>query len=672
MTGALARKAREAFAPGGPLSAVLRGYEPRPGQSRLAEAWAETLSRGGILAAEAATGIGKTLAYLVPIVLSGRKAVVSTGTRTLQQQLADNDIPVVRKALSVPFSCVVVKGRGNYLCRARWKRFAAEPLFEFADEAGRFERMREFAETTRTGDFSECPGIPEDFRAWGEVNSRTEMCDSSSCPEAEGCFLLEVRRRAAAADIVVANHHLFFADLALRAKTGGGPDVLPEHEVVVLDEAHGIEEVASSFFGVSVSLWRAQELCRDLSRACGRSGSGVGPAAASAETFRRAAESLFRSPGGGEGKGRFLLPEPGKDPSFERGVEGLRMAGEDLCLALSTCTEGKGSAGGDRGSGSAAGDAETLLRRARSYVEDLCGILAPAAGGTVRWAERRGSSVTFCRTPVEVSGILPDVLWSARAPVLLTSATLSVSGDLSFFLDRVGLRGVDAGELIVDNEFDFAHRALVFVPEGLPDPGEEGFPAAAVRETAAILELSGGGALVLCTSYRVLGKLEEGLRKGLPYPLYVQGEAPRPHLLRAFRDEEDAVLIGTGTFWEGIDVPGVSLRCVIIDKLPFASPSDPVVAARIEAVRGRGGDPFSEYQLPGAVLALRQGVGRLLRRGDDYGVVALLDRRVLSKGYGSVFRANLPDMSWTRDPGTVGKFFLERRRGEPRRKEDGE
>jgi ATP-dependent DNA helicase DinG len=667
MATGLAQEVRNVFSPGGALSATLRGYEPRPGQSRLAAAWADAIGRGEILLAEAATGIGKTLAYLVPIVLSGRKAIVSTGTRTLQQQLVENDIPIVRRALSIPFSCVVLKGRGNYLCLRRWKRFAAEPLFEFAREARHFDRMLTFAETTRTGDLSECPGVPDDFRAWGEVNSRTEMCDASVCGEAERCFLMEARRRAADADLVVVNHHLFFAGLALRARPGSGPDVLPDHEVLVLDEAHGIEEVASSFFGISVSLWRAQELCRDLLRAFGKSGDARRPAVAATESFRRAAESLFGAAGAGEAKGRFLIPDPGVDPSFERRTGELRCAGEDLCLALST------GGGDDSASGSAppaSGDAEALLRRARSFVEDFSGIFCRDAEGMVAWGERRGHSVTFCRTPVEVSTILADVLWSGRAPVLLTSATLSVSGDLSYFRERSGLGGVDVKELIVDNEFDFARKALVFVPAELPDPGDEGFPAVAVRETAGILALSGGGALVLCTSYRVLGALEEGLRGDLPFTLYVQGEAPRPHLLRAFREEEDAVLIGTGTFWEGIDVPGESLRCVIIDKLPFASPSDPVVAARIDAIRRRGGDPFSGYQLPEAVLALRQGVGRLLRRGDDFGVVALLDRRVVSRSYGAVFRANLPEMPWTRDAGEVKEFFRRHRREEPPKKEE--
>jgi ATP-dependent DNA helicase DinG len=268
-----------------------------------------------------------------------------------------------------------------------------------------------------------------------------------------------------------------------------------------------------------------------------------------------------------------------------------------------------------------------------------------------------------------VSGILADLLWSASGSALLTSATLSVSGELSYFRERVGLGGVAAKELIVDNEFDFARKALAYVPAGLPDPGDEGFPAAAARETAAILSRSGGGALVLCTSYRTMGALEELLRDTLPFTLYVQGDGPRMHLLRAFRDEEDAVLIGTGTFWEGIDVPGESLRCVIIDKLPFAPPADPVVAARMRAVRERGGDPFAEYQLPEAVLALRQGVGRLLRREDDFGVVALLDHRVLSRSYGTVFRENLPPMTWTREPGTVSEFFGRFRRVKPPERE---
>jgi len=659
-------RVRAAFSPGGPLSGALRGFEPRPGQLRLAAAWAAALSRGEILVAEAATGIGKTLAYLVPVVLSGSRAILSTGTRTLQQQLVENDVPIVREALSAPFSCVVVKGRANYLCRRRWKAFAAEPLFEFAREAAHFDRMQAFAETTRTGDLSECAGVPEDFRAWGEVNARSEVCDSSRCADVERCFLMEVRRRAAAADVVVVNHHLFFADLALRSKSGGHPDVLPSPDVVVLDEAHGVEEVASSFFGLSVSLRRAQELCRDISRSGGKGGEGWRSLLPAAEAFRRASEGLFASVG--EGQGRFPLRRISEDASFVRRAEEVRRAGDELCLAISSCRDSRPSGGREAaaaGGDPREGDAEALLRRARSFVEDFTGLLAPDPGSTVAWGERRGHSVTFCRTPVEVSGILADLLWSASGSALLTSATLSVSGELSYFRERIGLGGVAAKELIVDNEFDFARKALAYVPAGLPDPGDEGFPAAAARETAAILSQSGGGALVLCTSYRTMGALEELLRDALPFTLYVQGDGPRMHLLRAFRNEEDAVLIGTGTFWEGIDVPGESLRCVIIDKLPFAPPADPVVAARMRAVRDRGGDPFADYQLPEAVLALRQGVGRLLRREDDFGVVALLDHRVLSRSYGAVFRENLPPMTWTREPGTVSEFFGRFRRVKP-------
>ena len=286
------------------------------------------------------------------------------------------------------------------------------------------------------------------------------------------------------------------------------------------------------------------------------------------------------------------------------------------------------------------------------------------------WAERRGASVSLHRTPVEVSPVLSGALWGEPIPFLLTSATLSVSGDLSYFRERVGLARVDARELIVDNEFDFAGRALFYVPQGLPDPSDSAFPAAAAEETREILSCSGGGALVLCTSYRTLSALTEALRGTLPHTLYVQGDAPRAHLLRAFREGEDTVLIGTGTFWEGVDVPGASLRCVVIDKLPFASPSDPVTSARIRVLRDRGADPFMEYQLPEAVLSLRQGVGRLLRRGDDYGVVALLDRRVSTRGYGELFRANLPPARWTDDRAEVAAFFR-RFHGEKEKEEKG-
>ncbi len=658
---------REAFAAGGPLDRALPGFEPRPGQVRLATAWANSLARGEILVAEAGTGSGKTLAYLIPSILSGRKTIVSTGTKTLQQQIVENDIPLVRKALKVSFSCAVVKGRGNYLCLRRWKSFAAEPLFEFSREAEYYDRMRRFAATTRTGDISECPGIPDDFHAWSEVNARSETCDGSSCQDTERCFLAEIRRRAQAADLVVVNHHLYFADLAIRMRKEGFPEpvgraggdrggeVLPGADDVIFDEAHGIEETASSFFGTSVSLGRVQELHRDLRRCAARDEQAWRLVPPAAEEFRRAADALYRSVGSGEG--RFVLPRAGADRAFDRLFADLQRAGEELSQAVSA-TPVFLSLGTD-----SAGEAESLLRRVDSFLADIVSLRTADPATAVVWGERRGNAVTLQRTPVEISKFLAEGLWSRGFPVLLTSATLSVSGTLAYFRERVGLAEVDAKDLIVDNEFDFAGKALVYVPAGLPDPGDDAFPASAAGEVAEILRLSGGGGLILCTSYRTLGALVEGLRGTVSHPLLVQGDAPRTHLLRIFREDADAVLVGTGTFWEGIDVPGESLRCVVIDKLPFAPPGDPVVTARIRAIRDRGGDPFAEYQVPEAVLALRQGIGRLLRRSDDFGVIALLDRRVVTRGYGAVFRENLPEMPWTRERSAVADFFRRFRTG---------
>lgn len=659
--GDLARRVGMAISPGGPLAEAMKGFEPRPGQLRMAMAWADALENSRILVAEAATGIGKTLAYLVPAILSGRRTIVSTGTRTLQQQLLASEIPLVRDATGHPFSCAVLKGRANYLCLRRWRRFRDEPLFEFAKETAYFEAMRAFAETTRTGDIAEARGVPEDARVWGDVNARSEMCDPASCGETGRCFLAEARRRAASADVVVVNHHLFFADLSLRARLAGPQgghggeeerpgEVLPRAEAVVFDEAHGIEETASLFFGVSVSLGRARELSRDLRRAAaGMGGAGAGLLALS-EQFRLAAESAFDAVG--EGDGRLTIGGiPGRARFGEKAGSLLRAGGE---LSLSLSTEAAGAA---RPAADAAQDREALLRRVRSFLEDLESVLRTDSAEAVAWAERRGGAVALHRTPIEVSPVLSESLWGDPIPFLLTSATLSVSGDLSYFRERVGLTRVEPRELIVDNEFDFAERTLFYVPRGLPAPSEASFPSAAAAETRELLDCSGGGALVLCTSYRTLSALEEALRGEVPYTLYVQGDAPRAQLLKEFRDGEDTVLIGTGTFWEGVDVPGASLRCVIIDKLPFASPSDPVTSARIRSLRERGIDPFAAFQLPEAVLALRQGVGRLLRRGDDYGVVALLDERVASRRYGELFRANLPPMRWTRDRSDVAAFF---------------
>jgi ATP-dependent DNA helicase DinG len=663
----LREKVRRVFAPGGALQSSLPGFEPRPGQLRLAESWADAIESGRVLVAEAATGIGKTLAYLVPAILSGGRTLVATGTKTLQQQLVDHDIPMLRNAIDVPFAYAVLKGRGNYLCRARWKRFAAEPLFEFAREARWFDSIALFAETTRTGDISECEGVPDDLRAWHEINSRSDACDPSACADADRCFLMAARRKAAEADLVVANHHLFFADLALRGKVAGVDarrrpgELLPPADILVFDEAHGIEEAAASFFGTTVTLGRAIELCRDLKRA---GSAGIAsesapwqawrPILPATEAFHRAADAFFASV---TGEGRALIPGAGKDPRFHSTAAAMTEFGEELAQLLH---EGPvaGLPGGD-----ALRDAEALQRRVRVFLDDFAAILDADPGQAVSWAERRGHAVTLCRTPVEIGPTLADAMWADPPPTLLASATLSVAGDLAYFKARVGLAAVAAADLIVDNEFDFAGQSLAYVPKGLPDPSDPAFPAAAGEEAVRILGLSGGGALVLCTSYRILTSLAAALRRELRCTVLVQGEAPRSQLLRAFRDDEDAVLVGTGTFWEGIDVPGASLRCVVIDKLPFAPPGDPVVEARIKAIRDRGGDPFGEYQVPEAVLALRQGVGRLLRRGDDYGVVALLDHRVVSRGYGGLFRKSLPPMRWTREIGDVEKLFRHFREG---------
>lgn len=661
--GTLREQVRRVFAPGGALQSSLPGFEPRPGQLRLAESWADAISGGSVLVAEAATGIGKTLAYLVPAILSGGKTLVATGTKTLQQQLVDHDIPLLRDAIDIPFSYAVMKGRGNYLCRLRWKRFFSEPLFEFAREARFFDAIAEFAAVTRSGDISECEGVPDDLRVWSEIVSRSDSCDPSACDQADRCYLLTARRRASEADLVVANHHLFFADLALRGKVGinsdGGrrypAELLPPADIVVFDEAHGIEEAAASFFGTTVTLGRTIELCRDLARAGGAGVAATGtpgaawrPVLPATEAFRRAADAFFASVGG---EGRALMPPPGKDPQFHSAASAMAGFGEELAQLLH---EGPvaGLPGGD-----ALRDAESLERRVRTFLDDLAAVLETDPARAVSWIERRGHAVTLCRTPVEIAPTLAAAMWEQPPPTLLASATLSVAGDLSYFKTRVGLGSVAATDLIVDNEFDFAEQSLAYVPEGVPDPSDPAFPAEAGRAAARILRLSGGGALVLCTSYRNLSLLAATLRAELPYTIFVQGEAPRARLLRAFRDEEDAVLVGTGTFWEGIDVPGASLRCVVIDKLPFAPPGDPVVEARIKAIRDRGGDPFAEYQVPEAVLSLRQGVGRLLRRGDDYGVVALLDHRVMTRSYGALFRKSLPPMRWTRAIGEVERLF---------------
>ncbi|MBI5441323.1 MAG: ATP-dependent DNA helicase [Deltaproteobacteria bacterium] len=628
------------FSSGGPLAAALPGYGPRPAQLALASAVAETLSDGGVLLAEAGTGTGKTLAYLVPAVAAGKKVVVSTATKTLQAQILEKDVPLLSRALGRPVAAVLLKGRQNYLCLRRFERFRAAGSLRLGREGRLLDRLEHWAGRTETGDRAELSGVPEDFWAWNDVCSTAETCWGSRCPREEECFLLRRRRAALKAQVLVVNHHLFFADLALRSSAPA--EVFPRYGAVIFDEAHHLEQVATHFFGVRVSSYRLAELVRD-------GGSLDGLPESLPEGLRSALDHVART---GEALWGSLpaAPAPTRFREGLAGDAGQRL--EAVLAALAAWTDRLAPRQAE------SREAEGLFRRSEELRRDLARFAEAPEPGEVRWCEARGRGTFLHAAPVEVADALGANLFTSGAPVVLTSATLRAGGSFEYLRSRLGVRG-EARELAVESPFDFRRQCLLYVPEEIPEPNAPDFPGEAVLRIRELLTASRGRAFCLFTSHRVLQAVAAGLRGTVPYRLLAQGEAPREVLLRRFQDDVHSVLLGAQAFWEGVDVPGEALSAVIIDRIPFASPSEPLVEARVELLRSRGESPFWSYQVPAAAMALRQGVGRLVRTMEDRGVVAILDRRLLASSYAGYLRESLPPMPLTRDLTRV-KEFLER------------
>jgi len=645
------------FAPGGPLSTALDGFEARPAQLEMAAAVADVFADGGILLAEAGTGTGKTLAYLVPAILSRQRVLVSTGTKNLQEQIFFKDLPVLKDTLGVPFTAAYMKGRGNYLCLHRFEALKGSAAIRSRDEAIAIECIDEWSRETETGDRAEMDDLPEDLPFWPEIAATSENCIGADCPQFNDCFVTKMRQRAAESDIVIVNHHLLCADASVRQSAFG--EVIPSCRYAIVDEAHQLEDVATQYFGRMVSNYRFDDYARDVDRAISTRQIADAEAADALrddiDNVRDAARVFFGTlqmlrfdgktgaprPGSGQAESRIRVTAP----QLERvaaDAASIRRALEAVEATIALTKE-------------VAEDVIALGRRAAELRDDVMFLTRADDPGHVYYLDIRGRGVFLRASPIDVSEIVREMLLDRMVATVLTSATLTVDGRFDYVRGRLGIRR--AHEARLASEFDYTRQAILYLPKKMPDPRSPQFVVEAGREVVDILQRTRGRAFVLFTSYANLRQVHQLAAAAVPYPIFVQGSAPRSSLLRDFKATPNAVLFATSSFWQGVDVVGESLSCVIIDKLPFASPGDPITSARIEAINADGGNAFGEYQIPLAVLALQQGLGRLIRHRQDRGVLAILDPRLRTMGYGRRFLASLPPAPVTHDIESIDKFF---------------
>jgi len=645
------------FAPGGALARAMPDFEPRAGQVEMASAVARVFADGGTLLAEAGTGTGKTLAYLVPAILNRERVLISTGTKNLQEQIYFKDIPALRDALGIPFTATYMKGRANYLCLHKLDRLTdgADNLPGVHDVF--LPIIREWSKGTKTGDRAELQDLPEDVAFWNEVSATADTCLGTECPQFDDCFVTQMRQRAAASDVVIVNHHLLCADASVRQSAYG--EVIPAFTRVVLDEAHQLEDVATQYFGFSVSNYRVEELARDVERLAVEDRKAKGEIAKALDRLRDHARAFFTELAfAHRGDGRVRNEERMRATSESLGqtyssaaslTGALDLVEANLAL-LRKARRDEGTPADDD-----ATDAATLARRAGQLRDDLRFLLRGGDEEYVYFVEFRGRGIFLRASPIDVSAIVREHLFDRMQTTVLTSATLTVDGTFDYLRSRLGI--TTASEVRLPSEFDFRTQAILYLPLRMPDPRAENFAVAASREVVELLKRTRGRAFVLFTSYATMRAVQAMAEMALDYPIFAQGSAPRSQLLNQFRATPHAVLFATSSFWQGVDVVGDALSCVIVDKLPFASPGDPITAARIDAIRAQGGDPFGEYQVPLAILALQQGLGRLIRHRRDRGVLAVLDPRLRTKGYGRRFIASLPPAPIVHDLDSVEAFF---------------
>ena len=670
------------FAPGGLLSRTHPAYEFRRGQLQMAQAVEQALEEKRHLIVEAGTGTGKTLAYLLPVIRSGKRVIISTGTKNLQEQLFYKDVPFLEQALYQDpgktdiaprsakddkqnggrLSVCYMKGRNNYLCRKKLYDLTDQPVLSGLDEIEQYRAIAAWEKTTGTGDRAELAELPEASLLWHKLDARTDACIGQKCSQWERCFITEMRRRAMESDIVIVNHHLFFADLAIKLQAEGAPDagILPEAAAVIFDEAHELEDVAGNYFGISVSNLRVEELARDVENSL-QHNRMLSPSFSGALGSLRERSQFFFS----------LLP-PGEGRfSFENRREFLEENGDEFLALNQALTRLQGEL---EGLPQKPEEVFNFVRRAQEIQVQLSFSLESEDRNTVFWIERRGGrgransphgrkdadksnrqNVFLQATPIDVGPILRECLWSKLECAVLTSATLAVGGGFEYIRQRLGLE--HARESILPSHFDYESQALLYVPPDLPDPRTPQFVAKAADRIRKLLEITRGRAFVLFTSYAQMNEIHQRLLGEVEFPMLRQGDAPKSALLEEFRLTPNAVLFATSSFWQGVDVQGEQLSCVIIDRLPFAVPSDPVVAARVKALDAEGGNAFFQYQVPAAVITLKQGFGRLIRSLHDRGLLVLLDNRILKKQYGRVFIESLPAYKKTTEMRVVGEFF---------------
>ncbi|HKV27387.1 MAG TPA: helicase C-terminal domain-containing protein [Candidatus Acidoferrales bacterium] len=628
------------FGPGGMLEKCHPGYEFRRAQLEMAEMVDTAFQKRQHVLIEAGTGTGKTLAYLIPAIRSGRRVVISTATKSLQEQLFQKDIPFLRKHFAPELKVALMKGRNNFVCRQKVHLMANQPVLRGMDEIDWFAQIRDWEKLTETGDRAELNFLPDDAELWNRIDARKEACTGQKCPEFQQCFLTAMRQRAQEADVVIVNHHLFFADLALRQDDFGS--ILPEYAAVVFDEAHEIEDVASDYFGRDISSYKFDELVRDAEQTLRMVNAATAVTRRPLAQVRERAHAFFeRFP---EREGRFPFEQTERKAFLEHNRElydGLAAALKRLETELSALS-------------SKPEEVLNIGRRATDLRRELTFLLESAEKGYVYWFERRGKGVFLVATPIDVSDILRERLFEQFDTIVLTSATLAVGGRFDYVKHRLGISG--SHEEVLPQEFDYRSQALLYIPKELPDVRHANFSARAAEEIAQILKLTRGRAFCLFTSYAQMREIHERLTGMIPFPLLLQGTAPRSALLDRFRATPGAVLLATASFWQGVDVPGSQLSCVIIDRLPFAVPSDPIVAARVRALQEDGQNPFAEYQVPKAVLSLKQGFGRLIRSRSDRGVLAILDNRIQRMQYGRIFLESLPEYTVTHDLAEVERF----------------